>query len=119
VRVDGVAQVGGDALAEPGDGVETRRREHAERGAHREQRQEVLAQRHHAFAGVGGDQALVDQHFQRHREGQRAERGHHQEHAGQRDVAAVRPHEGQQAGQRAHALAGGVGRRGRVCCGQR
>ena len=33
VRIDGVAQVGGDALAEPADHVEARRREQAERDA--------------------------------------------------------------------------------------
>ena len=79
VRVDGVAQVGGDALAQPADHVEARRREHAQRRAHAEQRQEVPAQRHHALAGVGGDQALVDQRLQRQREGQRAHRRQHQE----------------------------------------
>ena len=61
VRVDRVAQVGGDALAEPAHHVEARRREHAERDADAEQREEVLAQRHHPRARVGGDEALVDQ----------------------------------------------------------
>ena len=50
VRVDGVAQVGGDALAEPAHHVEARRREDAEGDADREQGEEVLAQRHHARA---------------------------------------------------------------------
>ena len=106
VGVDRVAQVGRDALAQPGDHVEARRREQAQRRADAEQRQEVLAQRQQALAGVGGDQALVDQQLQRHREGQRAGRGQHQEDDGQRDAATVGPHEGQQARQRTHALAG-------------
>ncbi len=53
VGVDGVAQVGGDALAQPADHVEARRREHAQRRADGKQRQEVVAQRHHALARVG------------------------------------------------------------------
>jgi hypothetical protein len=86
VGVDGVAQVGGDALAQPGHHVEARGREQAQRRAHAEQGQEVLAQRHHALARVGGDQALVDQHLQRHREQQRGHRGQHQEGRGQPDL---------------------------------
>ena len=43
VRVDRVAQVGGDALAEPGHHVEARRREHAERDATANSAEEVFA----------------------------------------------------------------------------
>ena len=74
VRVDGVAQVGGDPLAEPAHHVEARGREDAQRHADAEQGEEMLAQRHHAGARVGGDEALVDQAAQRHRKDQRAGR---------------------------------------------
>jgi hypothetical protein len=50
VAVDGIAQVGGHALAQPRHRIETQRREHAQRHTDAEQRQEVAAQRHHARA---------------------------------------------------------------------
>jgi len=119
VRVDRVAQIGGDALTEPGDHVEAQRRKHAKRGADREQREEVLAHRHHARARVGGDETLVDQRLHRDREDQRAERRHHQEQRREADPDAVRPQEGHEAaerldvatGRRRHAAGGCRGRR--------
>jgi len=57
----------------------------------------VPAQCQHALAGVGGNQALVDQRLQSDGESQRAQRGHHQEKRGHCDAAAVRPQKGQQA----------------------
>ena len=111
--IDRIAQVGGDALAEPAHHVEAQRREHAERHADAEQREEVLAQRHHAGAGVGGDEALVDQRAQRQRQHQRADRGQDEEHAGQGDAPAVRAQERQQAAEGAH-VAGGLRRSARA-----
>ena len=127
MAVDGVAQVGRDALAQPAHHVEARRREHAERRTHREQRQEMLAQRHDARAGLGRHQALVDQRAQRHRKHQRRARRQHQEQPGQRDAPAVGPHEGRQPGEGLGALAaraagvlgGNFDRRGRGGRGRR
>jgi hypothetical protein len=90
VRVDGVAQVGGDALAEPAHHVEARRRKDAERDADREEGEEVLAQRHHARARVGGDESLVDQRLQRDRKDQRADGGEDEERAPRRRRAPGR-----------------------------
>jgi hypothetical protein len=120
VGVDSVAQVGGDTLAEPSDHVEAPGREHAQRDADAEQREEVAAQRHDALARIGGDQALVDQRLQRDRQCQRGQRGEHQEQPGQRDAAAVGAQERRQAGERAHLLRGGGRlRRGDGCGGDR
>ena len=101
VRVDGVAQVGGDALAQPADDVEARCREAAQRGGHAEQGDEVLAQLHHPRPGFGRHQALVDQGLQGQGKSQGAHRRQHQEHPGQRHRAAVRADEGQQPRERA------------------
>ena len=76
---------------------------------HRKQCQEVLAQRHDTLAGVAADQPLVDQRLQRQRKGQRAHRRQRQEQQGQRNAAPVRPHEGQQAGQRSRRLGRAAG----------
>ena len=121
MRVDRIAQVGRDPLAEPGDHVEAQRREHPERGADAEQREEMAAQREDAFARVGGNKALVDQRLERDRHRQRGERRHHQEQGGQGDAAVVRRKKRQQVAQRAHRA--GSGRRGRsggggAGCGQ-
>jgi hypothetical protein len=97
--VDGVAQVGGDALTQPADHVEAQRREQPQRRPHAEQRQEVPAQRHHPLARVGGDHALVDQRLQRHREGQCAHRRQHQKQPSQRDLQPVRSQERPQPGE--------------------
>jgi hypothetical protein len=61
----------------------------------------VFAQRHHPSARIAGDEALVDQRLQRDREDQRAQRREHQEQPGQRNAAAVRAQERQQAAERA------------------
>ena len=100
VRIDGVAQVGGDPLAEPAHHVEAGRREQAEGDADAEQGDEMLAHRHHPRARIGADEALVDQAAQRHRKDQGAGRREHQEQHRQRDPAAVGAQEGQQARQR-------------------
>ena len=119
VGVDGVAQVGGDALAEPAHHVEARGREHAQGGADCEQRQEMFAQRHHPLARVGGDEPLVDQRAQRHREHQRADSGQHEEQARQPDLQAVGAEKGLQTGEGARARGarafGGGSRHGREC----
>ncbi len=112
VRIDGVAQVGRDPLAQPAHHVEAGRREQAEGDADAEQGDEVLAQRHQPRAGVAADEALVDQAAQRHRKDQRARRGEHEEQHRQRDPAAVGAQEGQQARERADVSRRG-GRRGR------
>ena len=113
VRIDGVAQVCGDAFAEPGDHVEARGREHAERRADGKQLEEMFAQGHHPLAGVGSDEALVDQGLERDGKDERAHRSEHEEQYGQRDAAVVGAQEGQQAAQRAHRLGGdGGGRSG-------
>ena len=112
VRVHRVAQVSRHPLAQPGDHVEAQRREQPERRAHAEQREEVLAHRHHALAGVAGHQALVDQRLERDREQQRAHRRHHQEEHRPRDAEAVRAQERQQPAERAHIAR----RRARVRC---
>jgi hypothetical protein len=107
MRIDGVAQVGRDAFADPAHHVEAQRGEQTERGANGEQRQEMAAQRHHARRGVGGDQAAVDQRFQRDRQHECARRGHEEEEGGQRDLQLVRPQEGPEAGEGARAVCPG------------
>ena len=73
-RVHGRAQVGDDALAEPGDEVEAQRGKHAEHCGGRQEREEI------AVDGVGaaGRHALVDQVAQRHRQREHRGRGHQQ-----------------------------------------
>ena len=110
MRVDGVAQVGGDALAEPGDHVKARGRKHAECGADGEQREEVLAQGHYPRTWVARHEALVDQGLQRDRKHQRADCREHEKQNGQRDAAAIRPQEGQQPAERANVLRRRAGR---------
>ena len=105
--VHGIAQVGGDALPEPGHHVEACCREQPQGRTDTEQGHEVLAHGHHPCAGVVRHEALVDQRFQRDRKHQGADRRHHQEEHAQRDAAAVRPQERQQPAQRACALGRG------------
>jgi hypothetical protein len=114
MRIDGVAQVGGDAFTEPRHHVEAQRGEQPQRRPHAEQRQEVFAQRHHPLARVGSDKTLVDQRTQRQRYHQCAQRRQQQEQRRQCDAAAVGPQEGQQPGKGTHRRAAGrIGSGGR------
>jgi hypothetical protein len=72
VGVDRVAQICGDALADPGDHVDAARREHAQRNADREQREEVIAHGHHTLRRIGCDEPAIDQRAQRPRKRERA-----------------------------------------------
>ncbi len=107
VGIDRVAQVGGDALAEPAHHVEARGREDAERDADREQGEEMLAQRHHPRGRIGGDEALVDQRLERDRKDQRADRGQHEEQPREGNPAAVRSKEREQPGEGPDVARGG------------
>ncbi len=84
-RVDGRAQVGHDALAEPAHEVEAQRREHAEDRRRRQERDEVLVDR---VAALRRD-PVVDQVTQRDRQGQHRGGCHQQGEERQHQDAAV------------------------------
>jgi len=100
VGIHRVAQVGGDALTQPGDHVEAQGGEHAQRRTHGEQGAEVLLQRHHALARISRHQPLVDQRLQGHGQQQGAGGGHHQEDHRPRNAPSVGPQKGDQAAER-------------------
>ncbi len=99
MAVDRVAQIGGDALAQPAHHVKAHGREDAQREGHAEQLQKMAAQAHGLGAAVARHQAAVDQLPQGHREHQRGGGGQHQKQHRQRDLPAVRLDERQQAAQ--------------------
>ena len=98
VGVDRVAQVGGDALAEPAHHVEARRREHAERHADREQREEV-ARAAPSRARPGRRRRSPGRSAPCSATGKTsvADRREHEEQGGKGDAPAVGTEEGQQA----------------------
>ena len=97
MAINRIAQIGGDAFAKPTDHVEARRGGQTERNRHREQRNEVFAQRHHLRALVVLHQAAVNQASQSQGKGQCRQCRQQQEHPGQGDAQTVGAQEGQQA----------------------
>ncbi len=99
MAVHRVAQVGGDAFAEPAHGVEAGGGKQPEAHRHREQFDEMRFQCHDLRTPVGQAEAVVHQAFEGDREHQRGRRRQHQEQPGQCDAAPVRPQERAEAGE--------------------
>ncbi len=126
VAVDGAADVGGDAFAQPGHHVEARRGRDPEHGRHAEQREEGGVDVADAVLAGGGAEAEVDHLLEGGGDGQGGAGREQQGDAGKGELAAVRTQEGQQAleggeaalgGRRGGGGAGGtLGHRGACCC---
>ena len=108
MRIDRVAQVGRDALAQPTHHVEARGAEQAQRKSHAKQGKEVLAQRHHLGTLVGLREAAINQAAQRHREQQGGGCGQHQEQQGHGNAAPIRAQKGNKPGKGPGIALGGV-----------
>jgi hypothetical protein len=97
MAVNRIAQVSGNALAQPADHIKAPGRKQAKRHRDRKQLCKVGAQRHHLRALVGLHQTTIDECAQRQRERQRCGCRQHQEKQGQSYAQPVGPQERQQA----------------------